>query len=96
LENFPGNEFGEPFMFEACLYFVDGMKINSIQLPIHLFVYVPHLMVLYWCDHGAFSSAAPRLWNQLPSRVKEIASISALNPISLAVTYHTDSSAIIM
>jgi hypothetical protein len=25
----------------------------------------------------AFSSAAPRLWNQLPSRVKEIASISA-------------------
>jgi hypothetical protein len=51
-------------------------------------VYVPHLMVLYWCDHGVGcllleterSPLQPQGYglNQLPSRAKEIAaSISA-------------------
>jgi hypothetical protein len=70
-------------------------------------VYVPHLMVLYWCDHGVgcllleteHSPLQPRCygtkfqagWKKLPvSRPSRW----ALNPISLAVTYHTDSSAI--
>jgi hypothetical protein len=72
-------------------------------------VYVPHLMVLYWCDHGVGcllleterSPLQPRGygtnflagWKKLPvSRPSRW----ALYPISLAVTYQTDSSAMIL
>jgi hypothetical protein len=70
-------------------------------------VYIPHLKVVYWCDHGVGciileTERSPLLprgygtnfqagWKKLPVSWP---SRWALNPISLAVTYHTDSSEI--
>jgi hypothetical protein len=56
-----------------------GPRIQGCESPIVIdgtLLVRPRSRLLTFGDR-AFSSAAPRLWNQLPSTVKEIASISA-------------------